>query len=1197
MAMGAQHSPDQSQTIAAVTGMLEGLRDSLNGGKDVPEHLAVELLRVRPPSCNSTVDMFPPDTDLEGDSGCNGAPAARSAGVTLREILNDASQLHQLAQAVSAGNHAELRELLRREVPREVESHASHDLSVGHGDGVVATQIMGIGAPEHSIPGSLDASGFDLASVPGGVANNDSFSFQVIEPDEVSLEGLRSETGTLERAFAIRVDEGGTPIVLGRGGMGYVVTGSPLSGGAEQAIKVCSDPKHEPRMLREFEILSQLTSEGFPLATGKYRDAQGQLCYSMKLVRGDSYLSGFRALHEVAKDPRSTDKNAVAFIEKYLLVERPADGFNQQDLNQIFKGLLERLIDVATAVSTMHKKGFIHRDLKPDNVRIELDTRHAVILDFGLAKVQDHEDLWADSQEFGLEESMHADLTRAGSVMGTFAYMSPEQASGNSDAHTKATDIYALGAMLYYLMSGRPAVSERDQHGKRRNPMEVLKQIRNGDIEPPVRLSCIRADFADLEAICSKAMAKDPSTRYGSADEMIIDLRAWVSGNAVRAYQEVISGGTQMRYRFHHWTRQNPGVWNAARTAALGVLTVVGGGGYYSASQSNKANAVASVAEGSLLGINEEVEAGLQQFLGSHTIETVPVEQLDTLVSGGEFEAFLKTERKRLADEILQGGVDRVLRYAQYRVVSDIITQAKQADERLARIEDVFAQRSANRVRMRQELAEFREEFAPIRDFLGNDFDSYMTDLPQERIDIALARYLPAFQRDASVQGRGQAPKFYFPECFEDVRQLVLRCADQELSGVEVAEIKESVATLLSYKVLNLQRTGATGYAPHVRPLLPRCSEYLEEARRLKGGRVSIFDLVLWERVTSALGDPRRVELLSKIRAASERALREDEYAETLSSQDLGILAKQLVEEYRYAEAEKLFGIMLVGTATGGASRATSLPSRYFGEYGKAYCGFYLAREARRAAGEGAPEVDAYLDEASGAFQRAVAHLSGLPEISADRRTKVANVFMGLARIAVFKWEESQNPRYLRDMQIAHERAREAASGARLSMNIAINLFNVGEYENAAAECSKAVELAPYLINEFLPLRARCYAALGREAEMLGDVETVLNNAKSQHDASTVEPMHLSQCALTLAVHLWGKEAEFQAEKRELYLEKMKHILTEVKSRCSSGTPYALEQLDLDTEFFQVLKNHDPTFWDDYVTSVSSGAVKPPGRK
>ncbi|MFN9718889.1 MAG: hypothetical protein ACK58L_09365, partial [Planctomycetota bacterium] len=205
---------------------------------------------------------------------------------------------------------------------------------------------------------------------------------------------------------------------------------------------------------------------------------------------------------------------------------------------------------------------------------------------------------------------------------------------------------------------------------------------------------------------------------------------------------------------------------------------------------------------------------------------------------------------------------------------------------------------------------------------------------------------------------------------------------------------------------------------------------------------------------------------------------------------------------------------------------------------------------------------------------------------------KERDVFMGIAKLAILNWRAPSDPEPLREMELAHQQVRESSSGHRGHLNIGVDQMNVRNWQKAADEFSLAIEAAPYLANTLLPWRATCYAKLGLEQEMRHDVETVLKNATSQDTASMVEPRDLSQCALSVAIFLWGKESELPKETQERYLGLMKQLLTEVKGRCSSGVHFTLQQLNLRTKFFDALKNHDRAFWDDYEQSVSSAAGK-----
>ncbi len=154
-------------------------------------------------------------------------------------------------------------------------------------------------------------------------------------------------------------------------------------------------------------------------------------------------------------------------------------------------------VEIAEALEHAHGRGVIHRDLKPSNILID-EEGHPHIADFGLAK-------W--TQDAG-------DLTLDGQLLGTPAYMSPEQARGESSRSGAATDIYALGTMLYEMLAGQPPFrGTRDT---------LIFQIIHK--EPAAPSTFKRNLPRDLETICLKAIAKDPARRYRTAREMAVDL-------------------------------------------------------------------------------------------------------------------------------------------------------------------------------------------------------------------------------------------------------------------------------------------------------------------------------------------------------------------------------------------------------------------------------------------------------------------------------------------------------------------------------------------------------------------------------------------------------------------------------------------------------------------------------------------------
>jgi WD40 repeat protein len=227
-----------------------------------------------------------------------------------------------------------------------------------------------------------------------------------------------------------------------------------------------------------------------------------------------------------------------------------------------------RLVELlARAMHAAHARGIVHRDLKPANVllariedrgsRIEgsahdgdprpsiLDPRSSIpkIADFGLAKLLD----------------TPSGQTRSGAVMGTPSYMAPEQALGKGRDVGPAADLYALGAILYELLTGRPPF-------RGATTLETLRQVASDDPVPPRRLQ--PSVPRDLETVCLKCLHKDPARRYGSALDLAEDLRRFLAHEPIRARP---AGWIE---RAGKWVRRRPAAAALLATAVVAALTL-----------------------------------------------------------------------------------------------------------------------------------------------------------------------------------------------------------------------------------------------------------------------------------------------------------------------------------------------------------------------------------------------------------------------------------------------------------------------------------------------------------------------------------------------------------------------------------------------------------------------------------------------
>ena len=208
------------------------------------------------------------------------------------------------------------------------------------------------------------------------------------------------------------------------------------------------------------------------------------------------------------------------------------------------KARLRLFARVCRAVHHGHLKGVIHRDLKPGNVLVDADGEPKII-DFGVARATDS------------DVNLTTGHTETGKVIGTLAYMSPEQAGGRMDELDTRSDVYSLGVLLFELLSGALpyALEERAMH----DAVRIIQE------DEPAALGSIRAALrGDVETIVAKAIEKEPKRRYQSANEFAADIRRYLSNEPIEARPATV------RYQLAKFARRNRVV-----VAAAGVLAAV----------------------------------------------------------------------------------------------------------------------------------------------------------------------------------------------------------------------------------------------------------------------------------------------------------------------------------------------------------------------------------------------------------------------------------------------------------------------------------------------------------------------------------------------------------------------------------------------------------------------------------------------
>jgi serine/threonine protein kinase len=257
------------------------------------------------------------------------------------------------------------------------------------------------------------------------------------------------------------------------------------------------------------------------------------------------------------------------FIKGYTLEEaiqrfHQADGPTRDpgERGLALRGLLRRFLDVCNAVAYAHARGVFHRDLKPSNAILG-NYGETLVVDWGLAKPMGLRVDEGGSAEETLRpaSASGAAATQRGSVLGTPAFMSPEQAAGKVDELGPASDVYSLGATLYCLLTGKAPFGGQAAG-------EMLAKVRKGNFSPPhqPKLEVPPA----LEAVCLKEMALRPEDRYPSASALAADVEKWLADEPVGAWRE------PLRLRLGRWARRHQA---AVAACAAGLLVAVLAGG------------------------------------------------------------------------------------------------------------------------------------------------------------------------------------------------------------------------------------------------------------------------------------------------------------------------------------------------------------------------------------------------------------------------------------------------------------------------------------------------------------------------------------------------------------------------------------------------------------------------------------------
>jgi serine/threonine-protein kinase len=331
-----------------------------------------------------------------------------------------------------------------------------------------------------------------------------------------------------------------------KGGLGEVFVARDEELNRDVALKEMQsqftrDHTSRSRFVSEAEITGSLEHPGIVPVYGLGRYDDGRPFYAMRLIKGSTLKEVIEEFHRAG--PRDRDPGARSLA---------------------LRALLRRLIDVCNAVAYAHSRGVIHRDLKPSNVMLG-PYGETLVVDWGLAKCFDRPDARDEDSQDLLDPSLAGEVaaTETGTVSGTPAFMSPEQAEGKPSEIGPAADVYGLGATLYAILTGKAPFEGESLH-------VILNKLKEGRLKRPraLRPSVPRP----LEAVCLKAMARRPEERYDSPRSLAGDLELWLAGEPVSAWRE------PWVIRARRWVARHR---TAVATTAASGLVAAAASGYF----------------------------------------------------------------------------------------------------------------------------------------------------------------------------------------------------------------------------------------------------------------------------------------------------------------------------------------------------------------------------------------------------------------------------------------------------------------------------------------------------------------------------------------------------------------------------------------------------------------------------------------
>jgi len=363
------------------------------------------------------------------------------------------------------------------------------------------------------------------------------YSSTILNDTTTVAPAARTKDESAQSTEAVEIQLGRFRIqeLIGQGGFGLVYAAYDTQLERRVAIKI---PKPEA-------LLSRTLRKRF------MREGRAAACLSHPHIV---------AVHEVGQ------QGPICYMATELIA---GPNLSEWTRNQAFDPHLiaQIMTRAADAIQHAHSRGILHRDLKPANILMEAE--NPKVTDFGLAQRLE-------------PDAMAGELSADTRILGTPSYMSPEQAMGDRDQIDVRTDVYGLGAILYFLLTQQAPFSGS-------SPIEIIEAVRNREPRTPANVNP-RVPL-DLQAICLKCLEKTPGNRYGSAYDLKSDLQQYLAGHPVSARRT-----THVEWAIR-WCRRNPVLAGLITTTATAVTVAVLASwiGWYSTRQALKREHAARV--------------------------------------------------------------------------------------------------------------------------------------------------------------------------------------------------------------------------------------------------------------------------------------------------------------------------------------------------------------------------------------------------------------------------------------------------------------------------------------------------------------------------------------------------------------------------------------------------------------------------